>query len=246
MEEKPPCCQPHVVIGLDVGTTYSGACIVEAINCLTHGRHDILHAKVIRKFPSLVAVSLGNNGPKARFLGPREKPHDDEEIQRFFKFDLFYEFNQYAEDTRLVTWVRENEGHEKKKVGTHDAFRTFLEGLFVLALEKCKNRSVPVTTAITYPRKLSRSSSSIIRNLVIHSAIPNQCSTVIYGSEAEAALAGTFQLLETRGPIETSLPSSISCPNCPVSVSHVFGFYLASADIPKEPLIIADCGGLSI
>ncbi|CAG9937762.1 unnamed protein product [Clonostachys rosea f. rosea IK726] len=233
MEEKPPCCQPHVVIGLDVGTTYSGACIVEAINCLTHGRHEILGFHVINKFKSIVAVSLDNNGPKARFLGPHDTQHEDEEIQRFFKFDLFYESNQSAEDTRLVTWVRENHGHEKKKVGTHDAFKTFLEGLFVLAFEKCKNRGVPITTAITYPWKLSRSNLSIIQHIVNHSAIPNQCSKVIYGSETEAALAGTFQLFGTRGPIQTSHTSSISCPNCPVSVSRVFGFYLASADNPE-------------
>ncbi|CAH0026855.1 unnamed protein product [Clonostachys rhizophaga] len=240
MAEKPPCCQPHVVIGLDVGTTYSGACIVEATNCLTHGRHEFHDSDVISKFQSLVAVSLDNNGPKARFLRPREEPHDDEEIQRFFKFDLFYEFNQSAEDTRLVTWVRENEGHGKKKVGTHDAFKTFLEGLFVLALEKRKNRGAPITAAITYPWKLSRSSFSIIQSIVSHSAIPNQCSKVVYGSEAEAALAGTFQLLRTRGPMQNFPTLDFThffhllprlCVPCPVSC--VFGFYLASADNPE-------------
>ncbi|VUC26446.1 unnamed protein product, partial [Clonostachys rosea] len=223
MEVKPPCCQAHVVIGLDVGTTYSGACIIKATNCLIHQRHEIHEFESIEKFQSLVAVSLDDNGLKARFLGPYEKPRGDEEIQRFFKFELFYEFNRSAEDSRLATWVRENEGHNARKIDTHAAFKTFLEGLFDLVSEKWKNRGIPITTAITYPRKLSLSSFSIIQHIVNQSTIPGQCSKVIYGSEAEAALAGTLQLLGVRGPIQV----------CPVPMSRTFGFYLAAADNPE-------------
>ncbi|KAI9155626.1 hypothetical protein HJFPF1_08213 [Paramyrothecium foliicola] len=221
-----------MVIGLDIGATYSGAYGVERLTCKKHGNTRICKRYEVRKFPTVLVFHRGKN--TVRF------PDDN--------------LPEPVEDgcERVTGWTRRNY-RRGVEIPAEQLISEFLRGLFERASAKFKLRSwarryrTQAKLVITYPDCWSGRTLRRFQDAVRVSEVADEPTVdcILYESEAEVALRGIQQEIPDILREHRQQHDVIIVLDCGGLTVDAGAYHSAN---PKKPLL-ADCvtiGGVTL
>ncbi|CAH0043407.1 unnamed protein product [Clonostachys solani] len=211
----------HIFLGLDFGTTRSGAFAVHAWVCQEHRCFRVIEEAPVNKFPTKFIHSPEN---RIELVGP-DQDVPDKHVVKNAKLEILLSDPGWFEETgdfrEIQSWVKNGWQGAGDAGFAAEYFGIAIKKLYELALAAIDKSDAPkesITTVVTFPNLRDKAKDTLKIGLA-YSNILSRCRDVHVGVESQAALAGLLH-------------------RCP----EVAQMALAE----RESVIVADCGGITL
>ncbi|CAH0028894.1 unnamed protein product [Clonostachys rhizophaga] len=216
-----PCKRDHVFIGLDFGTTRSGAVVTRADVCTEHSYFQVQHEIRVPKF----LATFVSRGHKIEMMRTDQNDPNVSGVKNA-KLEILFNggpewFVKQGDYHKIKSWVELDWQRSSGAGLPAEYFGSAIKTLYDLAWEGLEMPQISkesITTVVTFPLLTGAIKDTLKRGLE-YSNISSRCQDVQVSEESHAALAGLLREYPEIG---------------------------REALAANESIIVADCGGITL